>query len=169
MTYSKSDCSLCSYTLNGTFLARVLTGEPLYALTLSEDGLVLLTGGENCVVVLRWVRSLELASDGPRLGLEAVLDGSLSTPGDKASEGYTSVISSAAASITGGANSGSGGVGSLVIAPFASPIRSLYLTANERHLLVGDDDGNIRVITQDSNYLRERLEKKLIEYGILDM
>ena len=66
VTYSKSDCSLCSYTLNGTFLSRVHTGEQLYALTLSEDGLVLLTGGENCVVMMRWVRSLDLANDGPR-------------------------------------------------------------------------------------------------------
>lgn len=54
-----------------------------------------------------------------------------------------------------------------VIPPFASPIRSLYLTKMERHLLVGLESGELRILAQDSDYLRQRLQRKLIEIGIL--
>ncbi len=53
------------------------------------------------------------------------------------------------------------------ISAFASPVRSLYLTAHERHLLVGLESGEMRILAQDSDYLRQRLQRKLIEIGIL--
>ena len=77
VTYCPELGILCSYTINGVHLASQVIDEQLYALLFSEDGLVLLTGGENAVVVMRWTRSLELADDSPRSGLEAILDGSL--------------------------------------------------------------------------------------------
>jgi hypothetical protein len=77
---------------------------------------------------------LELANDGPRLNLPAVLDGG--TPEYK-------------------------------IEPFSSPIRSLALTRNERHLLVGLETGEMRILAHDPDYLRERLHRKLQELGIL--
>lgn len=80
------------------------------------------------------VHSLELASDGARQNLEAVLDGSMEES---------------------------------KIQPFASPIRALHLTAHERHLIVGLESGEMRILAQDSDYLRQRLQKKLIEIGIL--
>ena len=40
--------------------------------------------------------------------------------------------------------------------------------SNERHLIVGDEEGNLRVLVQDSDYLRDHLQRKLIEIGILD-
>ena len=176
------------------------------------------------MVVLRWVRSLELADDGPRAGLEAILDGSLiSTPapspadalgagvagtaGDGASGAKYSPSPSPSqaglASFSGGggtfgnlsmpggnplggdigAGTGGGTAGAdaaagdrlnmgasdiMQVPPFACPIRSLLLTANERHLIVGDEEGNLRVLVQDSDYLRDRLQRKLIEIGILD-
>jgi hypothetical protein len=78
------------------------------------------------------IRSLELANDGPRRGLEAVLDGS-----------------------------------SEECAVFSAPIRSLHLTKFERLLLVGLESGEIRQLAQDSDYLRQRLQRKLKEIGIL--
>jgi hypothetical protein len=34
------------------------------------------------------------------------------------------------------------------IGPFASPIRSLFLTNQERHLIVGLESGHIRILAQ---------------------
>lgn len=51
--------------------------------------------------------------------------------------------------------------------PISSPIRSMYMTKQERHLLVGTDSGEVRIFAQDSEYLRQRLERKLAEIGIL--
>lgn len=53
------------------------------------------------------------------------------------------------------------------IPAFASPIRALHLTRMERHLVVGLESGEMRILAQDSDYLRQRLQKKLIEIGIL--
>lgn len=53
------------------------------------------------------------------------------------------------------------------IEAFPSPIRSLQLTHNERHLLVGLESGELRILSHDSDYLRERLHRKLQELGIL--
>ena len=78
-----------------------------------------------------------MANDGPRKGLEAVLDGVLEDPEDD--------------------NSG----------PITSPIRSIYYTKNEKHLIVGTESGEIRIFSQDSDYLRQRLQRKLEEIGIL--
>ena len=50
---------------------------------------------------------------------------------------------------------------------FNSPIRSLYLTKSERHLFIGFESGEMRIICQDSEYLRQRLQSKLMEIGIL--
>jgi hypothetical protein len=54
------------------------------------------------------------------------------------------------------------------IEPFSSPIRSLQLTRQERHLLVGLETGEMRILAHDSDYLRERLHRKLQDLGILD-
>ncbi len=77
---------------------------------------------------------MELAADGPRRGLQSILDGS--TPDHR-------------------------------IEPFPSPIRSIQLTKQERHLLVGLESGEMRILSHDSDYLRERLHRKLQELGIL--
>ena len=132
--YSRDDFTLCTYTLNGVLLATKVVNEHLHCLVLSQDGHVLVTGGDNCLVVMRWTRTLELANDGPRTGLEAVVDGSL--------------------------DSGT-------IPPFEAPIRSIHLTAHEMHMIVGDELGNLRILVQDSDYLRQRLQRKLMEIGIL--
>jgi hypothetical protein len=50
---------------------------------------------------------------------------------------------------------------------FPSPIRSLHLTKSERHLIVGLETGELRVLVPDSDYLRDRLHRKLQELGIL--
>jgi WD40 repeat protein len=135
VAYSGDEQALVSYTLNGVYLAAKYVPERLYALTISDDGLVLLSGGDACLVVLRWIRSLTLANDGPRSGLEAVIEGSSDV--------------------------------SPKSPPFEAPIRSLYLTKNEHLLLVGLENGEVRALAQDSDYLRQRLQKKLLEIGIL--
>jgi WD40 repeat protein len=134
VTYSSQDSTLWTHTINGKFIIRREAGEHLHAFVLSEDGKVLITGGDRSLVVMRWVHNLELANDGPRKSFEAVLDGS------NADEKQT---------------------------PMVSPIRSLYMTKKEHHLLVGLESGELIVMTQDSDYLRRRLHYKLMEIGIL--
>ena len=43
LTYSEQDTLLCSYSLNGRLLGRVLTGERIHAFCISEDGKVTYT------------------------------------------------------------------------------------------------------------------------------
>ena len=108
--------------------------ETLGCLILSEDGNILVTGGSHCLVVFRWVRTLQVADDGARKGMVHVVDGS--------SDSYS-------------------------LTPFASPIRSLLLTTRERHLVVGLESGEMRILAQDPEYLRFRLHQHLHEIGIL--
>lgn len=56
---------------------------------------------------------------------------------------------------------------SMSLTPFATPIRSLLLTARERHLVVGLESGEMRILAQDPEYLRYRLHQHLHEIGIL--
>lgn len=51
------------------------------------------------------------------------------------------------------------------IPPLPSTIRSLVLTAGERHLLVGLETGEMRVLAPDAAYLRSRLKKRLEALG----
>jgi WD40 repeat protein len=132
-SYSHDDTSLCTHTINGRLLARRDANERLFALAFSEDGNVLLTGGEMGKIMLRWARTLELAEDAERKGFQAILDGSVDDD----------------------------------MEPFSAPIKALRLTRNERHLLVGLASGELRVLAHDSDYLRQRLQNKLEEIGIL--
>lgn len=146
VAYSPEDAALRSYTINGHAMgatedARVEAG-PLRAFAFSEDGSVLLSGGHDRVVTLRWAHSLAVANDGGRKGCgEAVLDGS-GPP-------------------LAGVPAASAGV-----KKFGCAIRSLALTAGERHLLVGLEDGTLGVLALDANYLRRRLRSKLDQLGI---
>lgn len=134
--YSAEENIVFTYTINGLFVASSYMQESIYAMKVSEDGMVLISGGSSCLVVLRWVQTLELAKDGPRQGLKAVIDGS----DEKDNKTHK----------------------------FNSPIRSITLTApREMHLIVGLESGEVRVLAQDSDYLRTRLQRKLQEIGIL--
>ena len=115
VSYSSLDKSLWTHTLNGKFVVKREAGENLNALLISEDGKVVLSGGDRSLLVMRWVHNLELANDGLRKGFEAVLDGSNAEDSQ---------------------------------APMSSPIRSIYMTKKERHLLVGLENGELRVMTQ---------------------
>ena len=66
---------LCTYTINGRLVKMIDAGERLFAMCLSEDGHVVLTGGERCLIAFRWVANLRLANTNSRFGLEAVVDG----------------------------------------------------------------------------------------------
>jgi WD40 repeat protein len=134
VTYSAEHQRLATFTISGTFIASKKVPEALYAFALSGDGMVLVTGGSACLITFRWVHTLELANDGPRHGLEAILDGSTAD---------------------------------YQIDVFPSPIRSIHLTRQERHLLVGLETGELRILAHDPDYLRERLHRKLQELGIL--
>lgn len=146
VAYSPEDATLRSYSINGhamgaTAVAKAEAG-PLRAFAFSEDGSVLLSGGHDRVVTLRWAHSLAVASDGGRKGCgEAVLDGS-GPP-------------------LAGVPAASAGV-----KRFGCAIRSLVLTAGERHLLVGLEDGTLGVLALDANYLRRRLRSRLDQLGI---
>lgn len=56
VVYLVDEQLLCTYTINGRLLATKDIRERLYSIIPSEDGQVLITGGENCLVVFRWVR-----------------------------------------------------------------------------------------------------------------
>ena len=123
IAYSTDGHILQTYSLNKLHkagpLRSISVAERLYCMTLSEDGKVLMTGGSRSLIMLRWVRTLRLAEDATRYGLEAVIDGS---SGDD-SDGSVSRKP-----------------------PFDSPIRSLYMTAKEEHLIVGLESGHIRIL-----------------------
>lgn len=53
--YSADQFLLTTFSLNGTFICSRKVPEVLHALLLSEDGKVLVTGGNSCLVVFRWV------------------------------------------------------------------------------------------------------------------
>jgi WD40 repeat protein len=55
VVYLNEEHLLHSYTINGRLLATKDIKERLYAFMPSEDGQVLITGGDNCLVVFRWV------------------------------------------------------------------------------------------------------------------
>lgn len=55
VTYSEDDQLLCTFSLNGHLIASRNVPEALYALMLSEDGKVLISGGSSCLIVFRWV------------------------------------------------------------------------------------------------------------------
>ncbi|CAN0031837.1 unnamed protein product [Choristocarpus tenellus] len=124
---------LRSYTINGHALGSACVGECLRAFAFSEDGAVLLTGGEGRRVTLRWAHSLSLADDGTREGCgEALLTGACVQNG---------------------------------VSAFSSTVRCLALTAGERHLLVGLEDGCLGVLALDASYLRQRLRSRLDQLG----
>jgi len=142
VAYSCDGHYLHTYSLNSLEckgpLRRISVGERLYTMVLSIDGKVLVTGGAKCLVIMRWVKTLLLANDGTRKRLAAVIDGS-----DDGSDN----------------NSGTA---------FESPIRSLYLTRKENleaHLIVGLESGHMRILAQDSEYLRRRLHNRLATTG----
>lgn len=93
--------------------------------------------------MMRWTVTLGLANDGPRQDLESVLDG----------VNTIKSVSSGQIKETG--------------KYFMSPIRSIRLTSSERLLLIGFESGEIRILSQDSEYLKRRLHRKLINVGIL--
>lgn len=115
IAYSNDDSALYTFSVNGAFQARKMSGERLYAFRLSEDNKVLVTGGERALLVMRWVHSLELSNVGSKWDFESVIDGRNVEEEQK---------------------------------PFNSPIRSIYLTKQERHMLVGLESGELRILAQ---------------------
>ena len=166
---------LFSYSINGRLLAAVAAGECIHAMCLSEDGRVLLTGGERGLVVLRWALTLRLANDQGREGLDAVIDGSSgsyntssriksrnSTSSNNSNNTQTPTptpTSTQAQAQTGQPRGG--------FPPFDSPIRSLLLTAREQHLVVGLESGGLRVLTHDPGYLGAQVLARLQGVGFL--
>jgi hypothetical protein len=140
ITYSNEKNILITYTINGNYILSKEISETLYCLLISEDGKVLLSGGSACLVVLRWIQSLELANDGSRKALPAIIDGLPINLNDPQS---------------------------LEINGFNAPIRSLTLTTKERHLLVGLETGELYILALNAQYIRNRLQGKLQSIGIL--
>eukprot|EP01038_Epipyxis_sp_PR26KG_P008120 gene8120-10998_t len=54
VTYAAEEQKLCTYSINGELLCSRLVPEAIYAFLISEDGKVLITGGNGCLVVFRW-------------------------------------------------------------------------------------------------------------------
>lgn len=175
LSYSRDVGLLRSHGLSsGRPCGRLELGEgdaaALHAFCLSEDGQVLLTGGADRRVTLRWCHSLALADDGPRAGMGAmtVLDGScevcvvLFNPLrlDVRRTRWKSNTRTYTASLTNTKQSMAPRVPS-----FSSAVRSLALTAGERLLLVGLEAGEMYILAPDAAYLRSRLKKRLETLG----
>ena len=145
VAYSPADATLRSYTVNGHALGAARVNDeagPLRAFAFSEDGTVLLSGGHDRAVTLRWVYNLALADYGGR-------------------EGYRPAVIEGDTPPLAGVPGASAGV-----KRFPSAVRCLALTAGERHLLVGLEDGTLGVLALDADYLRQRLRCKLDRLGI---
>lgn len=174
IAYSDDDKTLCTFSLNGHVIAVREVPESLYALMLSEDGKVLITGGSSCLVVFRWVGDLfdrtiiviccrihmgamtGIHSKAPTNAL--LCDGllqvrTLELANDGPRQGFEAVLD--------------GSMEEHNIPAMSHPIRSLHMTRLERHLIAGLESGEMRILAQDPNYLRQRLQNKLIEIGIL--
>lgn len=145
VAYSPADATLRSYAVNGHALGAATLAHgtgPLRAFVFSEDGSVLLSGGNDRVVTLRWAHNLAVANDGGREGCGAA------------------ILTGAAPPLAGVAGAGAG------VEKFGSAVRCLALTAGERHLLVGLENGTLGVLALDAKYLRQRLRSKLDQLGI---
>jgi len=75
IVYSGDANALYSYSRNGTLLAHQELTEKLHAFVLSEDGNVLITGGDERILKFRWVSTLKYADDGPRETFNPNFDG----------------------------------------------------------------------------------------------
>ena len=53
---------LCSFSINGHHLASSFVDDYLYSYCYSDDGTVLVTGGKRGLLVMRWVRNLQLGN-----------------------------------------------------------------------------------------------------------
>lgn len=81
LSYSQASGLLTSHSVNGRLRARLHATKALRAFCFSEDGHVVLVGGEDKKVTMLWCHNLRVANDGPRRGLEAIActDGSCET------------------------------------------------------------------------------------------
>lgn len=81
LSYSQVSGLLTSHSVNGRLRARLHATKALRAFCFSEDGHVVLVGGEDKKVTMLWCHNLRVANDGPRRGLEAIActDGSCET------------------------------------------------------------------------------------------
>jgi hypothetical protein len=158
---SASNYFLFSYSINGKLLDKVDLNEKLFCMCMSEDGRVLLTGGERCLVVMRWAHNLQLANDGPRQGQEAVLDG---REGDQ--ESFMSPIRSIHLNSK---------ERQLIVGLDSGEMRVLaqVLTRHMHSLHCGvvvfmfSPFFSLFEISQDSEYLRKRLVSNLEDIGLI--
>jgi hypothetical protein len=144
--FSSDDLHLTSYSVNGVLLARCYVREDLKAFCLSTDGRTIITGGAFGIVCIRWVHSLFVANDCERKGLDSILDGALYKDGSSDKDKDKDKDKERDC--------------------FSAPIRSLHLSSDEFFLFVGLDNGEVRILSQDSMYLRKRLDSKLRAIGI---
>jgi len=140
VTYSKDDQTLATFSINGEKLATKPSEEELHCFTISDDGKFLLTGGSEKQVVVRHMHNLE-------------------------------VVDSKIGRISGGVRGGTGNQSNRADDPpiesFGYPIRSITLTFEEKQLLVGLENGQMRILTLDESQLQfEKLQQRLDEMGM---
>jgi WD40 repeat protein len=142
VTYSKSTKELRTYSINGELQhIRIERGGTLNAFAWSEDGEVLITGGESRVVRFLFARDLQVMDRLPNTagtGVEkgAVLDGSTNDPDHPCPK-------------------------------FDSEITSLYLNPSEKVLFVGLKSGRLYSVMHDGSYLRQRMHNTLKTLGFI--
>ena len=51
------------------------------------------------------------------------------------------------------------------LSPFETSISSLSLTPKERHLVIGLNNGRVRIVALNAQYLRDRLQERLSSLG----
>ncbi len=76
VAFSADGNILAVYTINGRYIKVLDVKDCIYAMCMSEDGKIVVTGGERGLLVFRWASNLMIANNGPRKDLESVVDGS---------------------------------------------------------------------------------------------
>ena len=135
ITYSRDDGCLRSFSLNGSLLARSAAGA-------REGVLCAFCFSDDGRVLL-------CGGTGRLVAFRWVHNLGLANDGPR--EGFEALVDGSCAAQN--------------VPPFPATIRSITMSDQERHLMIGLQNGEVYFLAPDSNYLRQRLQKQLEYLG----
>ena len=135
ITYSRDDGCLRSFSLNGSLLARSAAGA-------REGVLCAFCFSDDGRVLL-------CGGTGRLVAFRWVHNLGLANDGPR--EGFEALVDGSCAAQN--------------VPPFPATIRSITMSDQERHLMIGLQNGEVYFLAPDSNYLHQRLQKQLEYLG----